>query len=783
MRPFITGKLSKNPENYNRGLLGANCFDVTDVETGIPFQYEITRFYVLDDRQDLSANIWWQIEHYKDFIGPNTIPFADDGLKQIYYMKWVNDVPQVWYLTYLDLEKPEAQLVMESFDKLLEALYHRINPSDSLHSLDEERPTVDDSESKKSFYSCYFEIKLDDRYFGKSRQQHNRIGNEHLLAKLKSLNESGLQLCKEITNDKLIDSITRAKTESPPNFTWEHCSSSTANGQLGVMRLVSDDQHNPKSEFWDAFHIDHGHRGGYHEWALPAGAPPENNKKPIPQTIKIQTLTEDQLPNFFKIAVLANRHDQFIELLQRARVICPPLIVQEMLTRSYFIGKQEKLTSLLHIAVKYGHPPLIKDILYNGKDISKFLAIQDSKGCTVAHIAAENNRHHILRDLRILGTDLSIKNYKHETVADIVQSRKFIACLPYGSPSTAGQAFNPHHGAPDTTLLALAPSKTFKELFGKPLNPRPIEPSKTFRELMGRPAESKFDKPFDKTKAAVISPVLPATQKFNNEFYGRATEIKIDPSLIVKPVSSQPLESRQGGLKTYQTTQQLGTQQRAQQEAQQRAQQAAAAQRAQEEEAQQRALQRIQQVRSQQITQQRIQKETELRGEQQRTQKEDQQRALLRIQQARALQITQQSVLQDTQQRAQQAASVQRTQQEAQKQRALQRAQQESQQRAQQQRAQQEHVQKTTQQRSQQDLVQIGSQQRVQLVTQQRIQQIAQLQRTQQIVDVNRTQQRSQQMMQQQRAQQVAQQRAQQYRNNSELNNYPSRWCSNVHNK
>lgn len=56
-------------------------------------------------------------------MGPNTLPFADDGVEQIYYMKWVNNVPQVWFLEYLDLEEPETSLVMNSFDELLESLY------------------------------------------------------------------------------------------------------------------------------------------------------------------------------------------------------------------------------------------------------------------------------------------------------------------------------------------------------------------------------------------------------------------------------------------------------------------------------------------------------------------------------------------------------------------------------------------------------------------------------------------------------------------------------------
>jgi hypothetical protein len=56
-------------------------------------------------------------------MGPNTLPFADDGVQQFFYMKWVNDIPQVWFLAYLDLDEPETYLVVDSFDELLGALY------------------------------------------------------------------------------------------------------------------------------------------------------------------------------------------------------------------------------------------------------------------------------------------------------------------------------------------------------------------------------------------------------------------------------------------------------------------------------------------------------------------------------------------------------------------------------------------------------------------------------------------------------------------------------------
>lgn len=57
-------------------------------------------------------------------------------------------------------------------------------------------------------------------------------------------------------------------------WTWEHASSSTAQGRFGVMRLVPRAQHTPGSRWWRVMHPDEGAAGGYSEWARPAGAPP-----------------------------------------------------------------------------------------------------------------------------------------------------------------------------------------------------------------------------------------------------------------------------------------------------------------------------------------------------------------------------------------------------------------------------------------------------------------------------------------------------------------------------
>ncbi len=110
-------------KKYNGGQPEAKYFDVIDEEFGVPCEWKLYDFYILNNNKESSSNVWWIVEQYPEFLGPNTLPFADDGLQQFYYLKWVDDVPQVWFLAYLDRDYPETYLVMESFDKLLESLY------------------------------------------------------------------------------------------------------------------------------------------------------------------------------------------------------------------------------------------------------------------------------------------------------------------------------------------------------------------------------------------------------------------------------------------------------------------------------------------------------------------------------------------------------------------------------------------------------------------------------------------------------------------------------------
>ncbi len=212
------------------------------------------------------------------------------------------------------------------------------------------------SSSIKAAYSCYFEVQLDEIHFGMSREDHNIICNRQLLIQLQALESERVQLHPDVSNNYLIEQITQFKNKPPGTnlFVWEHCSSVTANGRLGVMRLVPSEQHIKikSNEFWKAIHPDYRDRGGYYEWAIPAGAPANRSKtiRPVPPHINIQTLNAEVLPVYFKAAVSANRYDQFEQLLKRANEIC-----SESQHKAIFAPHQDTGQNLLHLAVQNGN--------------------------------------------------------------------------------------------------------------------------------------------------------------------------------------------------------------------------------------------------------------------------------------------------------------------------------------------------------------------------------------------------------------------------------------------
>ncbi|WP_162140733.1 FG-GAP-like repeat-containing protein [Arenimonas oryziterrae] len=130
--------------------------------------------------------------------------------------------------------------------------------------------------TKPSAYSVAFETKLDPTDFGRRRSVHFNRANAALDTAMKADPSYARMMEEQIPGiSARVSSVGGRKT--PAGWTWEHASSSTAFGQSGVMRLVPSAQHTPSSPFWRTLHPDAGAKGGYAEWAVPAGAPA--NKK------------------------------------------------------------------------------------------------------------------------------------------------------------------------------------------------------------------------------------------------------------------------------------------------------------------------------------------------------------------------------------------------------------------------------------------------------------------------------------------------------------------------
>ena len=125
-------------------------------------------------------------------------------------------------------------------------------------------------------YSVAVEVQLDPQDYGKSRRSHKILANDRLSTWLEDP-EYFAVLDQVIPN---VQSLLQSdRTKAPEGWSWEHASTSTASGRKGVIRLVPSYQHTPGSPWWRALHPDKGGRGGYSEWAIPAGAPPNRRSK------------------------------------------------------------------------------------------------------------------------------------------------------------------------------------------------------------------------------------------------------------------------------------------------------------------------------------------------------------------------------------------------------------------------------------------------------------------------------------------------------------------------
>lgn len=86
-------------------------------------EYSFNYFFSLGNRRDSSLNIWWKINSFSKFIGPNTLPFGMSGIGELYFFKWVDGNAEVWILRYDELEEPEDDFVASSFDEFLSRLH------------------------------------------------------------------------------------------------------------------------------------------------------------------------------------------------------------------------------------------------------------------------------------------------------------------------------------------------------------------------------------------------------------------------------------------------------------------------------------------------------------------------------------------------------------------------------------------------------------------------------------------------------------------------------------
>ena len=369
----------------------------------------------------------------------------------------------------------------------------------------------------KTAYSCYFEVQLEKADFGKSDSEHFKICNNHLLEQLKKFEAEGIQLYPTVSNTCLIDQINKKGAKPPGNglFSWEHCPSSTAQGRLGVMRLVPREQHTPGSAYWRVLHPHYRSRGGYHEWAVPAGAPSRGFSGVFPD-LDIEKLPASRLAINLKVAVTANRYEQFQKLLERIDVLersgnLSLVQIQAIFNQGNTVGMH---SSLLHLAARNGYLPMIRAILNRA---SFLVQVQNPCGNTPAHIAALHNRHKVLVHLRRAGVDLSVKNKKQETAYDIAAAKGCTKSLLFCAPGVHGSSAleeHEHHssgsdaGGTATEQLGLGRAgRDSRLVYGGRvqsclLSPKTHKPQYTFLDILKSKCHDKVAEHFIKKKAA-----------------------------------------------------------------------------------------------------------------------------------------------------------------------------------------------------------------------------------------------------------------------------------------
>ena len=116
-------------QKYNGGHPGLNRYG----EYG---EHIISHFYSVQENQESPSSIWWAINSFSSYLGAETLPFAEDNICGVFYLKWVDGLAQVWLFRcgeealdeedyYVDEDDTPISLsyVCDSLDVFLDGLY------------------------------------------------------------------------------------------------------------------------------------------------------------------------------------------------------------------------------------------------------------------------------------------------------------------------------------------------------------------------------------------------------------------------------------------------------------------------------------------------------------------------------------------------------------------------------------------------------------------------------------------------------------------------------------
>ncbi len=114
------------PNDYVALLMSSNGGH-PELSTFIPTTNEsasdwsVDYFYWLDSDIDNVGNLWSVTTTYRPYIGPEFIPFADDGGGNQFLVKAIGDSDEVYI--WVHDEKPHFRKIANSFAEFIDGLY------------------------------------------------------------------------------------------------------------------------------------------------------------------------------------------------------------------------------------------------------------------------------------------------------------------------------------------------------------------------------------------------------------------------------------------------------------------------------------------------------------------------------------------------------------------------------------------------------------------------------------------------------------------------------------